>query len=291
MTEEANRDQAEYWNGEVGQRWARSQRALDAVFAPLTDALFERAALSLGADVLDIGCGAGETALIAARRLGESGHVTAADLSRPLLAVARERAAREPQGAAPIDWIEADAQSHDFGEACFGQALSRFGVMFFADSVAAFANIRRALTPGGRLTFLCWRAIEENPWVAVPFGVVLRLVPDFEPPPPDAPGPFRFAEREALLPVLDEAGFREVACESLDRALVLGRSSEGSARAAAAAAADFAVDLGPVSRLLREREPALREEARAAVMQEFAGRAAGGVVGLGAACWLVSATC
>lgn len=286
---EANRDQAEYWNGEVGQRWAASQRVLDSVFAPLTRALFQHAALRAGSTILDIGCGAGETALIASRQVGPAGHVTALDLSAPLLAIARSRVPLEAPAGAPIDWIEADAQGYDLGDAHFEIALSRFGVMFFDDSRAAFANIRRSLVPGGRLVFLCWRSIAENAWVSVPREVVLRLVPDDTPLAPGAPGPFRFAEAETPVTLLASSGFRDIACEKLDRSLILGRSGDGSAQAAAASAADLAVDLGPVSRLLRERDPALREGARAELTRTFLAHATAGAVSLGAACWLVSA--
>lgn len=286
---EANRDQAEYWNGEVGQRWAASQRVLDAVFAPLTLALFQHAALRAGSKMLDIGCGAGETALIASRQLGSRGHVTALDLSAPLLAIARSRVPLEAAAGAPIDWVEADAQSHDLGNDRFESALSRFGVMFFDDTRAAFANIRRSLVPGGRLTFLCWRSIEENAWVSVPREIVLRLVPDDTPLAPGAPGPFRFARAETPMTLLESAGFHDITCEKLDRSLILGRSNDGSAQAAAASAADLAVDLGPVSRLLRERAPALREAARAELTKAFLAHAEAGTVSLGAACWQVSA--
>ncbi len=166
--------QAEYWNGEVGARWARNQAVLDAVFAPLTEALFDRAALRGGESVLDIGCGSGATSLEAARRVGPEGAVTGADISAPLLAVARSRAEAET-GAAPIRFVEADVERADLG--AYGQALSRFGVMFFPDSARAFANIRRMLHPGGRLTFLCWRALPENLWVTVPREAVLPLLP------------------------------------------------------------------------------------------------------------------
>lgn len=286
---EANRDQAEYWNGEVGQRWAASQRILDSMFAPLTAALFQHAALRAGSSCLDVGCGAGETALIAARQLGARGHVTALDLSGPLLAVARSRVALEAAAGATVDWIEADAQTHDLGDARFESALSRFGVMFFDDSRAAFVNIRRALVPDGRVTFLCWRSIDENPWVFVPREVVLRLIPDAPLPSPDEPGPFRFAEAETSKSILEDAGFRDIACEKLDRPLILGRSADGSAQKAAASAADLAVDLGPVARILRERDPALREAARSMLNEAFLAHSEAGIVSLGAACWLVSA--
>lgn len=275
-----NKDQSDYWNGEVGQRWATHHRALDTAFAPFTEVLFDRAALTPGARVLDIGCGAGDTALIAARQVGRDGHVTAADLSEPLLAVGRERAAREAPGAAAIEWLRADAQDHAFGPR-FDYALSRFGVMFFEDSIAAFANIRRSLTPGGRLTFLCWRSMAENDWVMVPRAAVLPLLPEVEPPHPGAPGPFRFAEPDTALPILEAAGFRAIDCEPLNRAMCLGDTPE--------AAASFATTRGPIARLLRECDGAVQESALKTITGLFADQFGGGPVSLGAACWLVSA--
>ena len=281
--------QREYWNGEAGQRWARNQRGIDAVFAPLTAALFEGAALRPDSPVLDVGCGAGDCAIRASRALGARGRVVAADVSGPLLAVARERAATDALGGAPIAFVEADAQSHDFGSAVFEHVMSRFGVMFFDDSVAAFANLRRALVPGGRLTFLCWRPLPENAWIAVPRAVVLPLVPEPEPSPPDGPGPFRFAEADVIADILAAAGFREIGVEAVDRTLTLGFSGDVATGQAAEAAARFVLELGPVSRLLRDQDDDLRARAHAAVAADFASRAEAGGVSLGAACWLVSA--
>ncbi|WP_375454293.1 class I SAM-dependent methyltransferase [uncultured Methylobacterium sp.] len=284
---QATMTQAEYWNGEVGQRWARSQAVLDAVFAPLTEALFAGAALPPGAAILDIGCGAGATALVAARAAGTGGRVLAADLSGPLLEVARGRAVQA--GDAPVAWVEADAETQDFGAAAFDHAISRFGVMFFSDSRAAFANIRRSLKPGGRLTFLCWRAMADNPWVTVPRAAVLPLVPDAAPPDVEGPGPFRFADPEGLSRLLRAAGFDEVACAPVARDLLLGQADDGSARTAAGAAAAVVVELGPVSRLLRDREPPVRQAALEAVTEAFLPHARDGAVRLEAGCWLVSA--
>lgn len=283
----ATMTQAEYWNGDVGRRWARSQSVLDAVFAPLTEALFAVAGLRPGETVLDIGCGSGATALIAAGAVGSAGRVVAADLSEPLLAVARSRPV--PADAAPIDWMTADAETRDFAAGRFDRAISRFGVMFFADSRAAFANVRRALAPQGRLTFLCWQAMADNPWVTVPRAAVLPLVPDAGPPDFEGPGPFRFADPEALRRLLAEAGFSDVSVTPVVRDLVLGRAADGSARAAAEAAAAVVVELGPVSRLLRDAEPTLRLAALAAVAEALLPHAEDGAVRLAAGCWLVSA--
>lgn len=287
---DATSDQVEYWNGEVGRRWARNQRALDAAFAPLTRALIEGADLRTGARILDVGCGAGESALIAANRIGPRGRIVACDVSAPLLAVARGRVEREAAGGAAIAWIEADAATHPFGAAVFEVILSRFGVMFFADSEAAFAHLRYALVPGGRMSFLCWRALDDNPWVSVPRAAVLPLVPDHVPPPAEGPGPFRFADRTGVEAILRAAGFRDIACEPVDRALTLGRSMDGSAAAAVDDAARFVLELGPVSRLVRDADPGLRADALAAVRDALRPHAEIGAVTLGAACWLVSGT-
>lgn len=283
----ATMTQAEYWNGAVGQRWARSQGVLDAVFAPLTEALLAAADLRPGDGVLDVGCGSGATALSAAEAVGAAGRVVAADLSEPLLAVARARPVAA--GAAPIDWIVADAETQAFAGPPFARAISRFGVMFFSDSRAAFANLRRALAPHGRLTFLCWQAMADNPWVTVPRAAVLPLVPDASPPDFAGPGPFRFADADALRRMLAEAGFGAVSVAPVVRDLVLGRAADGSARAAAEAAAAVAVELGPVSRLLRDAEPPLRRAALAAVAAAVLPHADDGAVRLAAGCWLVSA--
>lgn len=278
--------QAEYWNGEVGKRWARNQAVLDAVFTPLTEALFDRAELKPGASVLDIGCGSGATTVEAARRVGAAGRVTGADISAPLLAVARDRLARERPGTAPVTFVEADVEQADLGT--FDAGLSRFGVMFFPDSLHAFANIRRMLRPGGQLTVLCWRTLPENLWVQVPREAVIPLLPEVPPPPaPDTPGPFRFADADGLGALLRNAGFGSVACEALDRDVVLGRGDTDAA--AAAAAAHVALNLGPTSHLVREAEPDLRARAEAAVTEALRRHASGGAVRLRAACWLVQA--
>nr|USU32475.1 methyltransferase domain-containing protein [Methylobacterium sp. OTU13CASTA1] len=285
----SDQTQSDYWNGDAGARWARHQATFDRVFAPLTERLFAGAALRPGDAVLDVGCGAGATALRAADIVGPSGRVTAADVSAPLLAVTARRAASRPPGGAPIVLVEADAQTHAFADAAFTHLISRFGIMFFDDSIAAFANLHRALRPEGRLTMLCWRAQAENAWIDHPFGLVRALVPEPEPTPFDAAGPFRFADPARLPGILAAAGFRDIALMPVDEPLVLGRSEAGDPREAAEAAANFALDLGPASRLVRDQTPEIRSRAHAIVLRDFAERVSNGVVRLGAACWLVTA--
>jgi SAM-dependent methyltransferase len=278
--------QAEYWNGEVGTRWARNQAVLDTMFVPLTAALFERVPKQDGASALDVGCGAGATTLEAARRIGPGGAVTGADISAPLLAVARDRAAAEAPGGAPIRFVEADVETADLGQ--FDQILSRFGVMFFPDSVRAFANLRRMLRPGGRLTFLCWRTLPENLWVRVPRDAVLPLLPEIPAPPqPDTPGPFRFADADPLVALLRGVGFETVACDAVDRDILLGTGETDAA--ATAMATRVSLDLGPNSHLVREAAPDLRARAEAAVTETLRRHARDNSVRLRAACWLVQA--
>lgn len=274
--------QVDYWNGPVGERWTTMQEELDRVFAPLTEALLSGAALRPGERVLDVGCGCGDTALRAAAGVGPGGAVTALDLSRPMLARGRARAeaaSGAPVPLAPVTWIEADAQTYPF-EPEHDLALSRFGVMFFEASLPAFANIRRAVRPGGRLAFLCWRALAENPWVNVARDAVLSVVPAPAPSPPDSPGPFRFADGEALAGLLERAGLTQVTVAAVDRDIEIGVDAEAATR--------FAVTVGPVSGLLRELDdPDLRERAVAAVRGAMPEAAP---VRLGAACWLATAT-
>ncbi|MCR5880984.1 class I SAM-dependent methyltransferase [Phenylobacterium sp. J367] len=127
---------------------------------------------SAGERLLDIGCGAGETTIELAERVQPGGAVVGLDISRPLLEAARARAA--PSG---VEFIEADAQTHAFPPGSFDGVFSRFGVMFFADPVAAFTNIRRALKSGGRLAFVCWRAAAENPVMTTPMAAAAHLLP------------------------------------------------------------------------------------------------------------------
>ncbi len=266
--------QTAYWNGDVGTRWADMQAELDRVFSPLTAALIDGADLRPGERVLDIGCGCGETALLAASRTGPDGAVAAVDVSRPMLARARTR----PAAGAAVTWIEADAQTHPFAPE-HDIALSRFGVMFFEESRAAFANIRRALRPGGRVAVLCWRSLAENAWVTVPRDAVLTVLPEPAPSPPSGPGPFRFADGEALVDLLRQAGFASAAVARVDRLLEIGADQEEATR--------FSATVGPIAGLLREVEdPALRERALAALRQAMPAERP---VRLGGACWLATA--
>src|SRR5215468_9991025 len=174
--------EVEYWNGAAGARWAETREQIDANLAAITDLAFSFAAPAAGERVLDLGCGCGTTTFALRERVGATGAACGLDVSAPMLDVARQRAL-----GTDITFIEADAETYRFTYT-FDLVFSRFGIMFFADPVAAFANIRTAIAPGGRLAFVCWRAFGDNPWAIVPLAAAGDLVPVEQPPAPGTAG-------------------------------------------------------------------------------------------------------
>jgi SAM-dependent methyltransferase len=175
MPETDNADQIAYWNADAGETWAAMQEQLDAQLEPHGLKAMEALALAAGERIVDIGCGSGQTSLALGQAAGRSGAVMGLDISRPLLGLARRRAAES--GAANVSFAEADVQTYAFAPATFNAVFSRFGVMFFADPPAAFANVRRALKPGGRLAFVCWRTPAENIFMTLPYTAVAAQFP------------------------------------------------------------------------------------------------------------------
>ena len=193
------------WNDEHWTSvWPRRERLTSLV----TPELLGRAALAPGERVLEVGSGGGTATLAAAAAVAPDGTVTGADLSTPLVALAARRA--EAAGVRNVRFVAVDAQSAALDGAPFDAALSQFGVMFFDEPVTAFANIRRHVRPGGRLTFACWQAQDRNPWFVGP--ALAAFVP---PPPPPAPGkartgPFSLADPDDTTSVLTRAGWTDV---------------------------------------------------------------------------------
>lgn len=268
--------QAEYWNEQAGPVWVDLNQVLDAQVEPLGAPAMAMLALKAGETVLDIGCGCGQTSWQLAQAVGSEGAVEAVDLSAPMLAVAR---ARTPiAGAARPRFRQADAETDALG-AGFDAAFSRFGVMFFPRPAAAFANIRRAVKPGGRLAFVCWRSVAENPMMRAPAEAAAPFLPSSPPTDPHEPGPFAFADGERTRRLLAEAGWADVAVRPADIP-VGGQPLEG--------ATDLALRIGPLGAAVR-RDPALAEKVRPAVRAGLEGYVASGKVWFPAAVWMVSA--
>jgi SAM-dependent methyltransferase len=205
----ANIEQAEFWS-QLAPVWLELEDRLEEVSGLPGHLAMDRLELLPGQRVVDLGCGSGRTTLELASRVGPGGQVTGADITAELLARARERAALLAVGN--VEFVHADVQVHDLGEARFDAAYSRFGVMFFTDPVAAFANVRRALRPGGVLSFVCWQSVFDNEWMLIPGAAVATVTGSLPPMPgPDEPGPFSLADPGRVRAVLDAAGFDRVA--------------------------------------------------------------------------------
>lgn len=271
----SNAAQIAYWNEAAGPTWADLQEPLDRQLAPLGRLGMEALAARPGERILDIGCGAGATSLELAAAVSPGGAVTGADISRPLLDLARRRA----EGVAGVSFLEADAQTYPFEPGGFDGVFSRFGVMFFADPPAAFANIRAAMKPGARLAFVCWRTAMENPIIVLPAMAAAPHLPPGPPPEPGAPGPFAFADPEHVLALMGAAGFDEVAITPHD--LKVGGGDLNTALS-------LALKVGPLGSQLREN-PDQRELVIDAVRAALAPHNGPDGVKLGAAIWVVTA--
>ena len=269
------------WNTASAPAWIAQQAALDRQLGPLGDEAMAALAPKAGEAIIDIGCGCGTTSLELARRTGETGNVLGVDISAPMLDVARRRA--RDAGLRNVRFELADVQTHQFSCASRDVAFSRFGVMFFADPVAAFANVRRALKPGGRLAFVCWQSLGLNPWMALPLAAVAQHVSLPPPAGPDAPGAFAFADRDRVAGILKSAGFSDVAFESVEEPLIIGGTPDIDA------AVEFLLTLGPTQALLAQADEALRAQVVKSVRAAIAPHHTPEGVRLPAAAWVVRA--
>lgn len=259
---------ARIWNGVAGSGWVAAEVALDQMFAPFDPLLTDGIAAG---HVLDVGCGTGSTTLALARAGADSVGI---DPSAPMLAAARARLAREGMSA---QFVQADAQTYNFAPKEFDAVVSRFGVMFFGDPVAAFVNLRRAAR--GQLRFAAWRDAAENSFLTMAEQAAASLLPGIVVPGLGAPGPFAFADRDRILSILKDSGWAAIDIAPVNVAC----------RFAKVELDNYLAVMGPVGRALQQADDQTRRQVMDVVRPAFEPFVHGDEVCFTAACWMVNA--
>jgi SAM-dependent methyltransferase len=274
-----NEDQRRRWNGIDGEYWVSNQDRLDRTLSPVIGPLLEFAAPRAGSTAIDVGCGCGATTIEIARAVGPSGRVVGIDVSSGMLAVAAERL-RKFDNTICLFGDAAELPLSDLGADLI---VSRFGVMFFGDPVAALANLRTGLAAGGRLRFACWRPIGENPWLRIPLHAVYEHAPRLPKPDPEEPGPFAFADPARVTRILTAAGFTAPSFTPLDieMDIAAGGTLEDAVFQSSA--------MGPARRALADQSDGIRAAAVESIRRALAPYASGAGVKLPGAVWLVAA--
>jgi len=274
VTRDASAEQARLWNGPAARGWVEAQELLDRIYEPFENLLVEAVAAPPRRRVLDVGCGTGGTTLAAAARAADG--AVGIDISAPMLAVARARAERAHIRAS---FVCANAQQYAFDPASFDMIISRFGVMFFDDPAAAFANLRRAAGDDAGLRFIAWRSAADNPFMTAAERAAAPLLPNLPAREPDVPGQFAFADGERVRSILHQSGWADievnpvdVACEFPEHELI-----------------GYVTRLGPVGRALQEADDRTRARVVERVRPAFDRYVHGTAVRFTAACWSVGA--
>jgi SAM-dependent methyltransferase len=280
MTPQAfNEDQRARWNGIDGEYWTSNQDRLDRTLAPVTEPLLTFAAARAGSTVIDVGCGCGATTIEIARAVGPSGRVLGIDVSSPMLALAAERLLP----FANTTCLVGDASALPLSDLGADLIVSRFGVMFFGDPVAAFANLQTGLATGGRLRFACWRSINENPWLQIPLHAVYEHAPRLPKPDPEEPGPFSFGDTARVTRILTAAGFTAPSFTPLNiqMDIAAGGTLEDAVIQSSA--------MGPAKRALADQSDHIRAAAIESIRHALTPYASTAGVKLPGAVWLVAA--
>ena len=273
----SNARSLESWDGDDGDYWADNEHVFDASVARYRQPFLAAAAIADGDRVLDIGCGTGESTRDAARAAGRAAAL-GVDLSSRMVERARRRAAEE--GVANARFLQADAQVHPFAAGAFDVAISRTGAMFFGDPEAAFANVARALRPGGRLALLVWQPLGKNHWLR-DFHRTLAVGQRLAPPPPDAPGPLSWSDPDRVRRILAAAGFAAVSCDGVERPMWFGATAEE--------AHAFVRGLGFARGLLAALDPDARQRALDGLRATIDDHLTGEGVLYPSAAWIVTA--
>ncbi|MGW6905359.1 class I SAM-dependent methyltransferase [Streptomyces sp. NPDC054940] len=276
VTRRTDDEQAARWKGPAAHAWVAAQALLDRTLKPYEDLLLEAVPAGHEGRVLDVGCGTGGTTVAVARRLGPGGSCVGVDISEAMITAARERAERE---AVPASFVCADAEDHSFEPAAFDTVISRFGVMFFNDSVRAFANLRRAVRDEAGLRFIVWRGPEENPFMTTAERAAAPLLPNLPARRPDGPGQFAFADAGMVDRILVESGWAGIDIRPVDVPCTLPEPE----------LIGYFTRLGPVGQVLPEADEQTRARVVETVRAAFDPFVRGAEVRFTGACWLVDA--
>ena len=269
-------EQAKLWNGSAGCAWVEAQALLDRILQPFEDQLVAAVAASGSRRVLDVGCGTGSTTRAIARLPDAQRECVGVDISEQMIDTARMLAEQE---RVPAKFICADAQTHAFEPASFDMIMSRFGVMFFADPVRAFTNLRDAASKDASLCCIAWRSPAENPFMTTAERAAASLLPNLPARRVNAPGQFGFADARRVQSILAESGWKDIDIQPLDLACTLPESELSR----------YGARLGPVGVALREVDPRTRDQVVAVVRKAFEPYVHGAEVRFIASCWRIDA--
>lgn len=275
---EFNADQLAFWNGVGGDIWVERQAHTDQILDPISEALLALASPREGERVLDIGCGCGASTIDIARAVGPGGHVTALDISGPMLEEGRRRA--QAAGISNVDWEQADAATAPLEE--FDLLVSNFGSMFFGDPVAGYSHLRGAAREGARMALVVWRGLADNPWMAVPMDAVRAHIPPRPKGNPNAPGMFAFADPERVTQILTASGWSVPRFTKLDLELDIA-AGKGLEEALVQL-----TKIGAINSWLRNQPEETVAAAITSLRETLAPHEDGGSVHLPASAWLIT---
>ena len=273
-------DGASFWTGAGGDVWARTMDVSERNFATMSQALMAAAGPQPGERVLDVGCGGGVTSRVLAEQVLPGGDVVGMDISATLL----EAAQLHHGDVDNLSFSLTDVGVEPLPGAQFDLIYSRFGVMFFNHPPAAFANLRQSLKPGGRMVFMCWRGIKDNPWIYQTTAAAVAQLPEEHrpaaPADPFAPGPFAMADPDHTRELITAGGFSDVKIEPLDD--VMRMADEQTAM-------NYLLDLGPVGKALKQVSVDQADSARSAMLEVLRGYAGADELNVPSATWIVTA--
>lgn len=272
----SNAAQAASWDGPEGRYWAAHGDHFDRSVARYQPTFLAAAEIDGGSQVLDIGCGTGQTTREAAR-LAAAGAALGVDLSADMIAVAARLAAAE--GLSNVEFVQGDAQVHPFPPQRYDRVISRTGSTFFAEPAGAFANIRAAMSPDSRLTLLTWQAPERNEWIgAFAHALLGRPAPA---PVAGAPGPFSLSDPDRVRALLDTTGFDRVEMRVLAEPMIFGVDVDDAHRFV----------LGLLGWMLAGQDGSDRRRAEDRLRDTLENHLGSDGVAFSSATWLITARC